>query len=164
MEKVVTWTKGVFDSSYQIYCNGQICGSLIFGTWNNHAFGIMSQKNYRFKANGFSNVSTTIYGDNKQELGLITFHIWQLKAIIALKDQTPFSWSYTNSWLSEWSISNYKDTQLHYKAANGSGTVNGQNLDHELALLAGIYVKEFFSRILISFIAFVALMVALRGI
>lgn len=164
MEKVVTWTKGVFDSSYQIFSNGQICGNLIFETWNNHALGIMSQKNYRFKCSGFSDITTTIYGDNNEELGLITFHMWQFRAIIALKDQVPFSWNYSNSWLSSWILSNHKDTHLNFKASSGAGVVLGNNLDNELALLAGLYVKEFFSRILVTFIAFVAIMVALRGV
>ncbi|WP_199118996.1 hypothetical protein [Pedobacter sp. ASV28] len=164
MEKIVTWTKGVFDSSYQIFCDGQICGNLIFETWNNHALGIMSKKNYHFRSNGFSNVTTTIYGDHNEQLGVITYHPWQLKATVVLKDQTPFSWGYTNGWLSQWDISNYQDTQLHYKASTGAGTVHGQNLDHELALLAGIYIKEFFSRILVSLIFFIVITVTIRQI
>lgn len=163
MEKVVTWTKGIFNSSYQIFCNGQICGNLIFETWNNHAFGIMSQKNYHFKSRGFTNVNTTIYGDNHEELGMITFHLWQFKAIIALKNQIPFSWNYSNGWLSEWMVSNHQNTQLHFKASSGAGIVMGQDLDNELILLAGLYVKEFFSRVLVSFISIIAAMVIIRG-
>lgn len=163
MEKVVTWTKGIFDSSYQIFCDGQICGNLIFETWNNNAFGIMSQKNYHFKRNGFSNV-TTIYDDNHKELGLINFQMWQFRAVITLKDQPPLSWNYSNSWLSSWNLTNYQETQLNFKASSGTGMVIGENLDNELALLAGLYVKEFFSRILVTFMAFIAIMVALRGV
>ncbi|MDQ8005774.1 MAG: hypothetical protein REI64_13295 [Pedobacter sp.] len=164
MEKVVTWTKGIFDSSYQIFCNGQICGNLIFETWNNHAFGIMSQKNYHFRCKGFSSIVSTIYGDNQEELGHITFHMWQFRAVINLKGQAPLSWNYSNSWLSSWNLTNYQDTQLNFKASSGTGMIIGNNLDNELALLAGLYVKEFFSRILVTFIVFVAIMVALRGV
>jgi hypothetical protein len=164
MKKIVTWTKGIFDSSYQIFGDGEICGNLIFETWNNHALGIMSQKNYHFRAKGFSNVTTTIYGDNNEELGVITFQVWQMRAVVTLKNQPPFSWNYTNAWLNKWSMSNYQDTQLHYHSKTGSGVVNGQNLDHELALLAGIYIKEFFSRLLVLFIAFIAIMVVVRKV
>lgn len=164
MDKVITWTKGVFDSSYQIFSDGQICGNLIFETWYNHAFGIMSQKNYHFRTKGFSNITTTIYGDNNEELGIITFHLWQFRAIISLKNQTPFTWNYSNSWLSSWNLSNHQDTQMHFRASSGSGTVTGINLNNELALIAGLYIKEFFSRILVAFIAFVAIMVVLRAI
>ncbi len=162
MNKEVTWTKGTFDSAYQVFCDGQICGNLIFETWNNNALGIMWQKNYKFRSNGLMHLSTLIHGDNGEELGRITFHIWQLKAIIALKKQAPFSWAYTNSWLSEWSMDNYQGTKLSYKAGTGTGVVNGENLDDELTLLAGIYVKEYFSRILISIIGFVVIMVIVR--
>lgn len=161
MEKVVTWTKGRFESSYQIFCNSQICGNLIFETWNNHAFGIMSQKNYHFKANGLK-FTTNIYGDNNQPLGVISFNIWQLKAVIILQDQTSFSWHYTNSWLSEWRINNFQGTTLNYKASNGGGLVNGEHLDDELVLLTGIYVKEFFSRLLLAVIGFIVAVFILR--
>lgn len=164
MEKVVTWTKGIFDSSYQIFCNGQICGNLIFETWNNEAFGIMSQKNYYFKRQSFISATTKIYGDNYIELGHIDFNFWQMRAVISLKDQTaPFSWNYTNGWLNQWAVSNYQETQLHYKASTGSGVIMGQNLDNELALLTGFYIKEVFSRILSMFIIFIAMMVVLRA-
>lgn len=164
MEKIVTWSKGIFDSSYQIFCNGQICGNLIFETWNNHAFGIMSQKNYHFRRKGFSNIVSTIYGDNHEELGNITFHMWQFRAVINLKGQAPLSWNYSNSWLSSWNLTNYQDTHLNFKASSGTGIIRGNNLDNELALLAGLYVKEFFSRMLVTFIAFIAILVALRGV
>ena len=162
MNKVVTWTKGTFDSTYQVFCDGQICGNLIFETWNNHALGIMWQKSYKFKANGPSNLSTVILGSNEEELGRITFHIWQLKAIITLKDQQPFTWQFTNNWLSEWSMNNSIGVKLDYKAGSGRGVVNGENLNDELTLLAGIYVKEYFSRILFALIAFTAIIVVSR--
>jgi len=164
MEKIVTWTKGVFDSSYQIFCNGQICGNLIFETWNNHAVGIMSQTNYQFKCKGFTDTTVTIYGDNHAELGTIKMNVWQMRAIINLPGQTPLSWNYSNAWLNEWTVSNHQDTHLHYKSSSGSGMVAGQNLDHELALLAGFYIREFFSRLLVAFISMVAILVILRGI
>jgi hypothetical protein len=164
MEKVVNWTKGIFDSSYQIFCNGQICGNLMFETWNNNALGIMSQKNYHFKCNGWFNTTTTIYDDTHAVLGTIQFNFWQLRAVASLKDATPLSWNYTNSWLSKWTISNYQNTNLQYKANSGTGTVIGQNIDHELALIVGLYIKEFFARILVAFIMFVAIMVIVRGV
>lgn len=164
MEKVVNWTKGIFDSSYQIFCNGQICGNLMFETWNNNAIGIMSQKNYHFKCSGWFNTVTTIYDDQHFNLGTIHFNFWQLKAVVNLKNETPLSWNYTNGWLSQWSISNYQNTHLQYKAKNGTGTVSGQNIDHEFTLIVGLYIKEFFARILVAFIIFVAIMVVIRGV
>ncbi|GAB1464319.1 hypothetical protein [Pedobacter sp.] len=163
MEKAVTWTKGMFHSAHQILCDGQICGNLIFETWNNHAFGIMWQKNYHFRCNGFLNTTATIYGDNQEELGTITFHIWQFRAIITLKNEVPFSWNYSNSWLSSWNVSNHQDTQLHFRASSGSGMILGENLDNELLLLAGLYIKKFFTRLLLAFMVFLVFMVVLRA-
>lgn len=164
MEKTVTWTKGVFDSSYQIFCDGQICGNLIFNTWNNHAIGIMSQTNYQFKCKSYTDTTVTIYGDNHAELGSIKMNIWQMRAVISLPGQIPLSWNYSNGWLNQWSISNHQNTQIHYKSSSGSGMVAGQNLNDELALLAGLYIREFFSRLLVAFISLVAVLVILRGI
>ncbi|WP_343532091.1 hypothetical protein [Pedobacter sp.] len=164
MEKTVTWTKGVFDSSYQIFCDGQICGNLIFNTWNNHAIGIMSQTNYQFKCKSYTDTTVTIYGDNHVELGSIKMNIWQMRAVISLPGQIPLSWNYSNGWLNQWSISNHQNTQIHYKSSSGSGMVVGQNLNDELALLTGLYIREFFSRLLVAFISLVAVLVILRGI
>ena len=164
MEKTVTWTKGVFDSSYQIFSNGQICGNLIFNTWDNHAVGIMSQTNYQFKSKGFTDTTVTIYGDNHAELGNIKMNVWQMRAIINLPGKIPLTWNYSNGWLNQWTISNHQETQIHYKANSGSGMVMGQNLEDELALLAGIYIREFFSRLLVAFISLVAVLVIIRGI
>ncbi len=164
MEKIVTWTKGIFNSTYQILCNGEICGNLIFETWNNHAFGIMSKQDYHFKCSGFTDIKTIIYNNNHEQIGLITFHIWQFRAVISLKDQVPFSWNYSNGWLSSWDVSNHQNTQLHFKASSGSGIIIGEGLDNELILLAGLYVKEFFSRVLVSFISIIAILVIVRGI
>ncbi len=161
MEKVVTWSKGIFESSYQIHCNGEICGSLIFNTWNNHAFGIMRKNNYHFKANGFTDLTTTIYGINNEKIGQITFQIWQFKAVISLTGQPDFTWQYTNSWLSQWRMNNGENL-LHYKATNGKGMVVGKNLEDELGLLVGIYVKEYFARIFVAIIGFILIMGILR--
>lgn len=158
MEKVVTWTKGLFESSYQIFCNGEICGSLIFETWSNHAFGIMSKNNYRFKANGFSDTSTTIYGGNNETLGTIKFHLWQAKAVVSLTGQPDLYWQYTNTWLSQWRMSNNQNTTLNYKSSSGKGLVIGTNLNDELALLIGIYIQEYYARVLFAIIGFVVLM------
>jgi hypothetical protein len=164
MEKIVTWVKGIFDSSYQIFCNGQICGNLIFNTWDNHAVGIMSQTNYQFKCKGYTDTTVTIYGDNQVELGHIKMNIWQMRAIINLPGQTPLSWNYSNAWLSKWTISNHQNTQIHYKTSSSSGIVTGQNLDDEFVLLVGLYIREFFSRLLVAFISLIAIMVIIRGI
>ncbi len=164
MEKTVTWTKGVFDSSYQIFREGQICGNLIFNTWDNHTVGIMSQTNYQFKTKSFIDNTVTIYGDNHAELGNIKMNVWQMRAIINLPGQIPLSWNYSNGWLNQWTISNHQNTQIHYKASSGSGMVIGQNLEDELALLAGLYIREFFSRLLVAFISILAMLVILRGI
>lgn len=161
MEKIVTWVKGVFESSYQIFCNNQICGSLVFETWNNNAFGIMPKNNYIFKANGFTNLTTAIFDEKGEQLGFITFQIWQLKAVVTLKSQPSFSWQYTNSWLSEWNINN-QGVKLNYKAGKGNGVVTGGDLEDELTLITGIYVKEFFSRIMVAVIGFIVLMVLFK--
>ena len=162
MEKVVTWTKGLFESSYQIFCNGEICGSLIFETWSNHAFGIMRKNNYRFRAKGFADNSTVILGLNDEPIGEIKFQIWQAKAVISLKGQADFYWKYSNNWLNQWAMSNNQTTTLNYKSSRGKGFVVGNNLDDELALLIGIYIQEYYARVFFAVIGFIAAMIIFR--
>jgi len=147
MQNLLTWRKGIFDSNYQLYNNGEIKGSLIFSSWKNNARGIAS-KNYYFTTEGILNPVTKIRDENHNQIGVITYNSWQLKATVTFNGLEHVSWNYTNSWLSQWSITNHRDKHIQYHSVTSAGTVNSDT-DDELLLLSGLYIREFFSRAII---------------
>ncbi|MEJ5996278.1 hypothetical protein WG904_17755 [Pedobacter sp. Du54] len=150
MKRLLTWRKGLFDSNYQLYTNGEIKGSLIFSSLKNNARGI-ALKNYYFTTEGFLNPITKIRDENHNQIGTITYNGWKLKATVTFNDLDVASWSYTNSWLSQWAITNHRDKFIQYHSTTASGTASSDNED-ELLLLSGLFVREFFSRAIILII------------
>lgn len=148
MEKYLTWTKGLFDSDYQIFEQGQIKNSLHFNSWKNEARSVGLQQNFLFITQGFTNPTTTIYDDKNTVLGTINYNSWQTKATITLTSGTQLAWSFSNGWLSSWMITNFKDKQINYNSSSSSGTII-TNTDDQLMLLAGIFIKEYYARIFI---------------
>lgn len=162
MEHFLTWRKGLFDSNYQIYNQSQIQASLFFSSWKNDAQGIGLHQTYLFTSGGLSNPTTRIIDQNGHEIGLITYHFWQLKATISLNNQEHSSWAFSNAWLSKWTINNYQGKEVHYQASSGSGTIFSDN-DDELLLLSGLFIKEYFARIMILFFIILILPILMRG-
>jgi hypothetical protein len=160
MQSLLTWRKGLFDSNYQLYTNGEIRGSLVFSSWKNNARGI-ALKNYYFTSEGFLNPITKIRDENHQEIGIITYNSFKLKATLTFHHLEHASWSFTNSWLSQWAITNHRDKQIVYHASSTAGTVHSNN-DDELMLLAGLFIKEFFSRAFIIFILLILIPMIMR--
>lgn len=157
MQELLTWRKGLFDSNYQLYANGEIKGSLIFSSLKNNARAI-ALKNYYFTTEGFLNPITKIRDENHNQIGIINYHPWQLKATVTFNDLEPASWSYTNGWLSHWTITNHSDKHIQYQSTTAAGTAH-INTDDELLLFSGFFIREFFSRamILIILIIFIPL-------
>ncbi|RYG16661.1 MAG: hypothetical protein EOO07_12785 [Chitinophagaceae bacterium] len=150
MQRLLTWRKGLFDSNYQLYTNSEIKGSLIFSSWKNNARGI-ALKNYYFTTEGFLNPVTKIRDENHNEIAKINYNSWKLKATLTFKDLEHASWSFSNGWLSEWTITNHRDKQIHYQSSAGTGVVHSDNED-ELMMLSGLFIREFFSRALLIII------------
>lgn len=162
MEQFLTWRKGLFDSNYQVYNHSQIQASLFFNSWKNDARGIGLYKTYFFTTKGLLNPVTKITDQNAQEIGSIIYHFWQLKATIALNNQEHSSWAFSNAWLSKWTINNHQGKEIKYQASSGSGIIFSDN-DDELLLLSGLFIKEFFARILILFFTILILPGLIRG-
>ncbi len=144
MQQLLTWRKGLFDSNYQLYGNSEIKASLIFSSLKNNARGI-ALKNYYFTTEGFLNPTTKIRDEKHNQIGVITYHTWQLKATVTFNNLDHASWNYTNSWLSQWVITNHRDKQIQYHSSTAAGTIHSDN-DDELMLLSGLFIREFFSR------------------
>ncbi len=148
MNNFSTWHKGMFDSNYQIFNDGKISGNLLFDSWKNEAKGMSLTTNISFKTEGFLSPKTNIFNDKNEIIGVITYEPWQTKAKISMLSGEVFGWSFTNSWLSNWSITNFKEKNISYKSKSGTGMIESSASD-EIMLLTGIFIREFYARILI---------------
>jgi len=161
MQQLLTWRKGLFDSNYQLYSNGEIRGSLIFTSWKNNARGI-ALKNYYFTSEGFLNPITKIRDENHNQIGLITYNAWKLKATITFNDLDHASWRYTNAWLSQWMITNHRNKQIQYHSTTSAGTIYSDN-DDELMLLSGLYIRAFFLRAIVLIMIVILIPLLMRS-
>ena len=148
MENYLTWHKGMFDSNYQIFSDGKISGNLLFDSWKNEAKGMGLTTNISFKTEGFLSQQTNILNDKNEIIGVITYESWQTKATINMSSGEVFGWSFTNSWLSNWMITDFKQQKITYKSNSGNGNIQASATD-EIMLLTGIFIREFYARILI---------------
>ena len=161
MQRLLTWRKGLFDSDYQLYTNGEIKGSLIFSSLKNNARGI-ALKNYYFTTEGFFNPITKIRDENHNQIATINYNTWKLKATVTYNNLDHASWSYTNGWLSHWSITNHRDKLIQYHSTTGAGHANSDN-DDELLLLSGLFIREFFSRAIILLVIVILIPTVMRS-
>ena len=148
MENYLTWHKGMFDSNYQIFSDGKISGNLLFDSWKNEAKGMGLTTNISFKTEGFLSQKTNILNDKNEIIGVVTYESWQTKATINMTSGEVFGWSFTNSWLSNWSITDFKNKNISYKSKSGTGMIQSSASD-EIMLLTGIFIRECYARILI---------------
>lgn len=156
MERHLNWTKGLLDSSYQLFEGGEIRHTLFFDIWHNQARAISQKSTYFFKGNGFLNSTTQVFDDQNNLIGMIQYNTWQNKAIFTLTSGELYNWAFTNSWYSKWMITDSKAKQINYDADLSSGTIMA-NTDDEIMLLTGLYIKEHYHKIiyLILFVLFV---------
>ena len=164
MEKYLTWTKGIFESTYQLFENGQIKGSLFFDTWKNQAKGMLEDKNVSFQTNGFLDSTTQIYAGNAELIATITFEIWQTKATVHFKSGAQYMFQFTNGWYTKWMITDLNKQRITYDSDTSSGRIVSNTTD-EVMLFAGLYIKECFNRWLMLFIFLIVLIpIISRGV
>lgn len=161
MDTHLTWNKGLFDSNYQLFTNGKINGSLLFDTWKNEAKGIGLTDTYFFKTEGFLKPITKIVNDKNELIGAITYGSWQTKATVKMVSGEIFGWSFTSSWLNNWLITDFKDKKIVYRSQSSNGTINSSTTD-ECMLLIGIFIREFYARILILCLILILLPIIFR--
>lgn len=156
MGQYLTWTKGIFDSSYQIFADGKIRNTLFFNTWKNEARGIGQDKSYYFKTSGLFNGHTQILNENNEIIGTIAYQSLKSNAMLTMTTGEQYMWQHTNNWHSRWEISNREDILISYTSSTSSGTIE-TNTDDELLLICGLFVREYYMRsfIFLLFIVFI---------
>jgi len=163
MEQVLSWRKGLFDSNYQVINNGLLRFSMNFSSWKNSAIATTQSGIYLLKSEGFSKPETKIVDNTNTVLAVITYDWLGFKARIVFSSGETFDWSYQNSWLSRWSLNNHQDKQILYNASTGNGLIH-TNVDDDMLVLCGLFIREYYSRILFGFIIVIIIMLSFKNI
>lgn len=154
MEQYLTWTKGLFESSYQLFQNGETKGNLLFDTWKNQAKTMFTDHQLTFQTPGFFDSTTQIYNEKAELIGTINFETWQTKAIVHLQNGERFFFHFTTGWYTKWEITDMKRKQISYDSDTSSGRIH-TNTDDLAMLISGLYIREYFTRKLLMLILFV---------
>ncbi len=156
MEKVLNWRKGLFDSNYQVWENTFLKFSINFSSFKNSAMATTQEGIYWLRSDGYSNPETRIFSQKNELLAVIHYDWINFKAKIVCTSGDEFDWSYQNSWLSRWSINNHKDKQAIYNSSSGGGLIHS-NVEDDLVIVAGLFIREYYSRILYLFLIIIFL-------
>ncbi|WP_410222381.1 hypothetical protein [Pedobacter sp.] len=144
--RVLTWTKNVFDSNYQLFSDNQIIGNLVFNMWQHSATGLFENQTFFFKSSGFLGLDTQIFDINHQPLGKIQVHGFALNATVELANGEKYLWHANSMFLNSWQLGASQDKLVKCNGASGSGFITEQNIDQSFVLLAGLFIKETFAK------------------
>ena len=163
MEKTLNWRKGLFDSNYQVFENAYLKFSLNFSSLKNSAIATTQNGIYLLRSEGYSNPETRIFNNNHEVLAVIKYDWLAFKAKITFPTGESFDWSFQNSWLSRWSLNNHVDKQIIYNSSSSSGLIH-TNVDDEILVFTGLFIREYYTRILYALILLFIVMSFTRNI
>ncbi|GGI25161.1 hypothetical protein [Pedobacter mendelii] len=163
MEQILNWRKGLFDSNYQVIGNGLLKFSINFSSLKNTAIATTQKGIYLLKSEGYSNPETKILNNRNEVLAVIRYDWLGFKAKIIFTSGEEFDWSFQNSWLSRWSVNNHKDKQIIYNSSTGNGIIHS-NTDDDLLILTGLFIREYYTRLLFAFVVLVFILFTSRSI
>ncbi|WP_421943178.1 hypothetical protein [Pedobacter sp.] len=163
MEKILNWRKGLFDSNYQVYEHALLKFSLNFSSLKNSAIATTQSGIYLLKSEGYSVPETKILNNKNEVLAVIRYDWMAFKAKISISTGEQFDWSFQNSWLSRWSINNHVDKQVIFNSTTNSGLIHS-NVDDDLLIFTGLFIREYYSRLIYALILFVIFMSSVRSI
>ncbi|WP_316807293.1 hypothetical protein [Pedobacter agri] len=163
MEKTLNWRKGLFDSNYQVFENAYLKFSLNFSSLKNTAIATTQNGIYLLRSDGYSNPETKVFNSNHEVLATIRYDWLAFKAKIILASGENLDWSFQNSWLSRWTLNNHINKQVIYNSSSGSGLIHS-NVDDELLIFTGLFIREYYTRIIYGMVLFVVFLSFVRNI
>ncbi|WP_231460232.1 MULTISPECIES: hypothetical protein [unclassified Pedobacter] len=163
MEKILNWRKGLFDSNYQVYEQAYLKFSLNFSSFKNTAIATTQNGIYLLKSEGYSVPETKILNNKNEVLAVIRYDWMAFKAKVSIPTGEQFDWSFQNSWLSRWSLNNHQDKQIIFNSTTNSGLIHS-NVDDDLLIFAGLFIREYYSRLIYALVLFVIFMSTVRSI
>jgi hypothetical protein len=145
MEKSLSWKKGFFKSTYELYSSdGTAAGKLKENYWGNTAEGEIYLRMYHFKMRGFWNKKAEILDLSTGEvLATIVFNCWKSKATIEFtKDPgKAMTFGYENFWHTKWNISEPSGLSVRFQGTESKGQIRS-DLD-DILILAGLYIANY---------------------
>lgn len=144
MKTLYNWKKGLFSSTYEIYTNKRLIGTL-----NNKAFcktssGIINNHKYIFQTTGLLKPQTYIIDADNPITGSITYGPWSNKATITLSGKI-YHWKYSNTWNTKWLIYGIDGTIIQNTGSTNSG-ITQSNYDNDALLMCGLFIDSHFHR------------------
>jgi hypothetical protein len=143
MKTILTWKKGIFSYTYNIYSEGNLIGKMKNNCFSQSADGELNGMKYTFKTSGFFKHHTQILDNQTNNIiGEITYNNWMTKATLSIQNKKTY-WKYENIWNTRWSIFNPEGIQINYSGCSTSGKIESSAED-DLLLLSGLYVTNYY--------------------
>ncbi len=142
MKNTLTWKKGVFESTYQLFSNDVLVGYLKTNQFTNSVECEMNSKKYHFKAKrSFESTVEIIDKDKNIPVGSIKFGFWHNKATIELNNKQ-LTWKFDNWWNTKWSLSDTETETYRYQGSQSKGSIEF-NTENEILILSGLYIVHY---------------------
>jgi hypothetical protein len=143
MNTILTWKKGIFANTYNIYSDGKLIGKMKNNCFSQSDDGELNGMKYTFKTKGFFKHHTQIHDNQTNNIiGEITYNNWMTKATISIQNKKTY-WKYENIWNTRWSIFNSEGIQINYSGSSTSGKIES-NAEDDLLLLSGLFVTNYY--------------------
>ena len=149
MKNTLSWKRGFFSSTCQIFSGEAYIGELANYTFKQTAEGVIRNKRYLFRTKGlFKQETQIIDGVSDRVIGNITYNSMMSKATIEFSDRT-VSWKYDNTWQTKWRL--YDTLGIYMKFAGGTskGTIECEE-DNDLLVLTGLFVTNYYQQAMIA--------------
>jgi hypothetical protein len=162
MKTSLSWKRGLFKSTYEIFSGETAVGKLKPDTWSSKGSGELYGKAFRFETKGFFNQETQIINPSDNSVvGRITYNTWKTKATIECGLKS-FTWKYDNGWNTKWSLSDSTGTMLQYHGSFTEGDINVSDYN-DLLILTGLFISNYFWQISSAVIMSVIVPVSISG-
>jgi hypothetical protein len=160
MKIKLTWKKGFFDTTYQLYSGNEKVGELHENALKQIATGFLNNKKYRFETRGILNQSTAIVDvDTEYEIGAITYNAWHTKATISIFGHA-YYWKFNNIWNTQWSLFDFGKLIINSEGTSTQGNIEFEDVEEPL-LLSGLFVHNYYIQYAAVFAALIPIFVVL---
>ena len=149
MKTMLSWKRGAFSTTYQIYSDKGLIGQLENRSFKQSSEGQINKKKYTFRTKGVFKQETQILdADSNKAIGKITYNSMMTKATIELQDRTLY-WKYDNGWQTRWRIFDDTHTLLKFAGRSTRGSIELEQAD-DLMVLTGLFVTNYYQQAMIA--------------
>nr|WP_319399806.1 hypothetical protein [uncultured Carboxylicivirga sp.] len=152
MKTHYNWKKGLFSSTYEIYTNNRLVGTLKDKAFCKTSNGIINNHKYIFQTTSLFKPQTNIIDADSQKLiGNISYGTWMTKATISLSGKT-YHWQYDNVWNTKWSILGPDGIALQSQSKTSSGMIEF-NSENDALILCGLFITNYLLQMTVIIVA-----------